>query len=153
MHSRRAVLILALLASSACGPQVTRVSAPQGAVDVDAFLAAHRLPDGGGIRADQIGRAEGASYHLVQVLGNEHPHRHLSHDLTVFVLRGRGVLTRGGGATPLEAGDAAVVPRGEPHWFRSEGAFPAVSLVVFTPPLDAPDAVPYEDVDSPPAGR
>ena len=124
---------------------MTRVSAPQGALDLDAFIAAHQLPDGGGIRADQIGRTEGASYHLVQVLGSERPHRHMAHDLTVFVLRGRGVRTRGGGATPLDTGDAAVVPRGEPHWFASAGAFPAVALVVFTPPLDAPDAVPYEE--------
>jgi quercetin dioxygenase-like cupin family protein len=137
--------IFAALALGACGPRATRVSTPQGALDLDAFLAAHRLPDEGGIRADQIGRAEGASYHVVQVLGSERPHRHLMHDLTVFVLRGRGVLTRAGGPTPLASGDAAVVLRGEPHWFASAGAFPAVALVVFTPPLDAPDAVPVEE--------
>jgi len=142
MSSRAAAVLLAALVVSACGPQVTRVSAPQGALDLDTFLASHRLPDEGGIRADQIGRTEGASYHVVQVLGSERPHRHLTHDLTVFVLRGRGVLTRGSGPTPLASGDAAVVPRGEPHWFASEGAFPAVALVVFTPPLDAPDADP-----------
>jgi len=124
---------------------VTRVSAPEGALDLDAFIAAHQLPEEGGIRADQIGRTEGASYHLVQVLGSERPHRHMAHDLTVFVLRGRGVLTRGGRPTPLDTGDAAVVPRGEPHWFASDGAFPAVALVVFTPPLDAPDAIPLEE--------
>lgn len=142
---RVAAAVFAALVSSACGPHVTRVSTPQGALDLDAFLAAHRLPDEGGIRADQIGRIEGASYHVVQVLGSERPHRHLMHDLTVFVLRGHGVLTRGGGPTPLDAGDAAVVPRGEPHFFASKGAFPAVALVVFTPPLDAPDAVPFEE--------
>jgi quercetin dioxygenase-like cupin family protein len=139
-------VFVALLASACASSHVTRVSAPQGAFDLDAFLAAHQLPSDGGIRADRIGRAEGASYHVVQVLGSERPHHHLTHDLTVFVLRGRGVLTRGGGSrTRLEAGDTAIVPRGEPHWFASEGAFPAVSMVVFTPPLDAPDAVPIEE--------
>ena len=143
---RLAAATFAALLASACTSHVTRVSAPQGAFDLDAFLAAHQLPAEGGIRADRIGRAEGASYHVVQVLGSEHPHHHLTHDLTVFVLRGRGVLTRGGGSrTRLEAGDTAIVPRGEPHWFASEGAFPAVSMVVFTPPLDAPDAVPLEE--------
>ena len=143
MATRAAMALLALL--TACAPRVTRISAPQGALDLDGFLAAHALPDEGGIRADQIGRTEGASYHLVQVLGSERPHRHETHDLTVFVLRGRGVLTRLAGRTPLGQGDTAVVPRGEPHWFASEGAFPAVALVVFTPPLDAPDAVPLEE--------
>lgn len=141
----RVVLALVALLAIACAPKVARVSTPQGALDLDQFLAAHRLADEGGIRADQIGRTEGASYHLVQVLGSERPHRHETHDLTVFVLRGRGVLTRLAGRTPLAEGDAAVVPRGEPHWFASEGAFPAVALVVFTPPLDAPDAVPLEE--------
>jgi len=137
------VLVAALLAG--CAAPVTRVSTPEGPLDLDHFLASHRLADEGGIRADAIGRFDGASYHVVQVLGSERPHRHATHDLTVFVLRGHGVLTRPAGRTPLAAGDAAVVPRGEPHWFASEGAFPAVALVVFTPPLDAPDAVPLEE--------
>src|SRR5262245_66605819 len=132
-------MLLAALAIG-CAPRVIHLSVPNGAIDLDEFLAVHRLADQGGIRVDQIGRAEGASYHLVQVLGSERPHRHEAHDLTVLVLRGHGVLTRLAGRTPLAQGDAAVVPRGEPHWFASEGAFPAVALVVFAPPLDAPDA-------------
>jgi mannose-6-phosphate isomerase-like protein (cupin superfamily) len=137
--------VLLFTLATGCAPQAIRVSVPNGAIDLDQFLASHRLPDEGGIRVDQIGRAEGASYHLVQVLGSERPHRHETHDLTVLVLRGHGVLTRLAGATPLAQGDAAVVPRGEPHWFASEGAFPAIALVVFAPPLDAPDAVPLEE--------
>ena len=144
MTARVALALLATLVIG-CAPQVIRVSVPNGALDLDQFLASHKLADEGGIRVDQIGRAEGASYHLVQVLGSERPHRHEAHDLTVFVLRGHGVLTRLAGPTALAEGDAAVVPRGEPHWFASEGAFPAVALVVFSPPLDAPDAVPLEE--------
>jgi len=144
MTSRVAPLLLAALAA-ACAPHPVRVATPQGPLDLDQFLASHRLADEGGVRADQIGRFDGASYHVVQVLGSERPHRHATHDLTVFVLRGHGVLTRAAGPTPLAAGDAAVVPRGEPHWFASQGAYPAVNLVVFTPPLDAPDAVPLEE--------
>ena len=78
--SRVAPVLLAAMVT-ACAPRVIRVSAPQGALDLDQFLAAHRLPDEGGIRADQIGRTEGASYHVVQVLGSERPHRHETHDL------------------------------------------------------------------------
>jgi quercetin dioxygenase-like cupin family protein len=144
MSSRVALVLLATLVTG-CAPRLTRVSTPQGVLDVDQFLAAHRLAEEGGVRIDQIGRVEGASYHLVQVLGSERPHRHEAHDLTVFVLRGHGVLTRPAGRTPLAEGDAAAVPRGEPHWFASEGAHPAVSLVVFSPPLDAPDAIPLEE--------
>ena len=145
MAYRVAAVLLAGMLTACAGPRVTRVSTPQGALDLDQFLASHRLADEGGIRADQIGRTEGASYHVIQVLGRERPHRHETHDLTVFVLRGHGVLTRVAGATPLAEGDAAVVPRGEAHWFASEGAYPTIGLVVFTPPLDAPDAVTLEE--------
>ena len=85
-----------------------------------------------------------ASYHLVQVRGSERPHRHIAHDLTVFVLRGQGTLTLGEVRRALAAGDAAVIPRGAVHWFANGGRAPALALVVFTPPLDAPDTVPAE---------
>jgi quercetin dioxygenase-like cupin family protein len=48
----------------------------------------------------------------------------------------------------LAAGDLAVLPRGAPHWFSNTGRDPAVALVVFTPPLDAPDSVAAGSVDS-----
>jgi quercetin dioxygenase-like cupin family protein len=129
------------------------VAVPGGALELDTFLAAHPLAEGANVRVDQVGRTGGASYHVVQLVGAERPHRHVTHDLTVLLLRGRGILHRDAARTRLDAGDAAVVPRGEPHWFASEGAFPSVALVVFTPPLDVPDAEPLDDVDSRGHGR
>ena len=85
-----------------------------------------------------------ASYHLVQVRGSESPHYHVAHDLTVLVLRGQGTLTLGEVRRALAAGDAAVIPRGAVHWYANGGRAPALALVVFTPPLDAPDTVPAE---------
>jgi len=104
----------------------------------------HPLAEGQTIRADEVGRTASASYHLVQVRGSEPPHRHATHDLTVFVLRGRGTLTLGEARRALAAGDAAAIPRGAVHWFANEGRAPALAFVVFTPPLDAPDTVPAE---------
>ena len=98
------------------------------------------------IRVDEIGRTATASYHVVQVQGRERPHLHATHDLTVVVLRGRGVLRRDASApVALAAGDAVVIPRGVGHWFSREGTGLAVALVAFTPPLDAPDSVPLPD--------
>jgi mannose-6-phosphate isomerase-like protein (cupin superfamily) len=113
--------------------------------DVDAFLATHRLAAGENIRADEIGRTQGASYHLVQVRDRERPHRHVLHDLTVVVLRGHGTFMRDGERVPLREGDAAAIPRGAPHWFANEGRAPSLALVIFAPPLDAPDVVPVVD--------
>ncbi|MCW5892545.1 MAG: cupin domain-containing protein [bacterium] len=108
------------------------------------FLAAHPLAPGQGLRADEVGRTAAASHHVVQVATAETPHRHRSHDLTVTVLEGEGVLHVEERALPMRAGDVAVVARGVPHWFARTGARTAVAFVVFTPPLDAPDTQPVE---------
>jgi quercetin dioxygenase-like cupin family protein len=128
----------------ACAARTPRV--PFGSLEpgLDHFLAAHPLASEQAIRADEIGRTATASYHVVQVRGAEHPHRHVAHDLTVVVLRGRGTLTLGERSIALTAGDAAVVPRGEAHWFVRAGRGPTVALVAFAPPLDAPDTVPLD---------
>ena len=137
---RAAGVVLLLVAGCAVSP--TRLPYVG---DLDTFLAAHPLASGQNVRADEIGRTAGASYHVVQVRGGENPHRHMTHDLIVFVLRGSGTLDLAAGQRrPLAAGDAAVVPRGHVHWFTREGRAPAVALVTFVPPLDGADAVPAE---------
>jgi quercetin dioxygenase-like cupin family protein len=133
------VLLVGLPACAARTPRVPFVG------NVDAFLATHPLAAGENIRADEIGRTPGASYHLVQVRDRERPHRHASHDLTVLVLRGHGILTREAERVSMAPGDAAVIARGAAHWFANAARAPAVALVVFVPPLDAPDVVPVVD--------
>jgi quercetin dioxygenase-like cupin family protein len=142
MTARATISCVLLLA--ACAARAPRVPFGTLAGGLDAFVASHPLSTGQDIRADEVGRTASASYHLVQVRGRETPHRHLAHDLTVLVLRGRGTLSRGADRITLGAGDAAVIPRGEVHWFARGGRENAVALVVFSPPLDAPDAVPAE---------
>jgi len=140
-------LLLASLVGLGCAsrrPPTIAGAVPEG---LDAFLAAHPLAAGQPLRADEIARAPGASYHLVQVRGAESPHRHHAHDLAVFVLRGEGMLTLDGTPTPLHTGDAAVIPRDRSHWFARRGDETAVALVVFSPALDAPDTVP-DSVDA-----
>lgn len=134
--------LLPLLVVSACSARTPRIPFVG---DLAPFLASHPLRAGENIRADEIGRTPGASYHVVQVRDRERPHRHATHDLTVVVLRGHGTLVREAERVPLAPGDAAVVPRGSAHWFANEARAPAVALVVFVPPLDAPDVVPVVD--------
>jgi len=145
---RRALAMGFVVLVLGCAQRVPRVPFVD---DVDAFLATHRLAPGEDIRADEIGRTDGASFHLVQVRDRERPHRHALHDLTVVVLRGHGTLVRDAERVALRPGDAAAIPRGAAHWFANEARAPAVALVIFVPPLDAPDLVPV--VDSPPDRR
>ena len=137
----RRVLIVLFALCAGCAAHVPRLPYVG---SLDDFLAAHPLPDGHNIRADEIGRTASASYHVIQVRGAESPHRHVAHDLTVVVLRGHGTLTRDAERVQLVAGDAAVVARGAPHWFANGARAPAVALVMFVPPLDGPDTVPVD---------
>ncbi len=152
MPLRRVVVALALVFGWGCAARAPRLEVGALASGVDAFLAAHPRAPEQEIRADEVSRTASASFHVVQVRGSERPHRHTAHDLTALVLRGRGTLRLGDAQTTLAAGDVVVVPRGAVHWFASVPGDEAVALVVFSPPLDAPDTVPVA-VDSPPTAR
>jgi mannose-6-phosphate isomerase-like protein (cupin superfamily) len=138
----RAILVALLSGALACAQRTPRVDLPPLAGGTEAFVAAHPLAAGENIRVDEVGRMPSASYHLVQVRCGESPHRHETHDLTVHVLAGHGTLDLGARRLTLDTGDVAVIPRGEVHWFTNRGRGNALALVVFSPPLDAPDSVP-----------
>jgi quercetin dioxygenase-like cupin family protein len=141
MPGRRWSLV-AVLGLAACAARpAPRVTVGELSAGVAAFLAAHPRGEKP-IRVDEVARTPGASYHLVQAAVSESPHRHVTHDLTVVVLRGRGHLTLGDAVIPMVAGDAVLVPRNVVHWFAPAAGDDAVALAVFTPPLDAPDNVP-----------
>ena len=128
---------------TACAARQPRVAG--GVPDLDGFLTAHRLAPGEPLRADEVGRTATASYHVVQVERGEEPHRHLVHDLTLVVLRGRGVLVIGSERFAVRAGDAAVIPRATAHALVTQERSPVITLAIFTPPLDAPDRAPAFD--------
>jgi mannose-6-phosphate isomerase-like protein (cupin superfamily) len=146
-------MLLALVVAVGCAARTVRVVTPTSVATVDELCRSHPIAADGNIRADEIARSAGGSMHLIQVRGGEAPHRHAMHDLSVTVLRGEGILRLAGATRRLRAGDVAFVPRGAPHWFTRSGADVAVAIAVFSPPLDAPDTVPADDVDSPADAR
>jgi quercetin dioxygenase-like cupin family protein len=141
MGAMRPALVILLVFTLACARRPPRVDLPPLAEGADAFLAAHPLAPAQNIRVDEVGRTPSASYHLVQVRDGESPHRHMTHDLTVLVLAGGGTLDLEARRIVLDAGDVAVIPRGAVHWFSNRGRGNALALIVFSPPLDAPDNV------------
>lgn len=144
----RRIMLLAIVVAVGCTPARSDLLLGDRTVDLDGILLRHPLAHDASIRADEVARTRAATVHLVQVRGRETPHRHERHDLVVTLLRGDGVLVVGDAVRAMRAGDVAVVPRGEGHWFDNRGGSPAVALVVFAPPLDAPDLTPLV-VDSP----
>ena len=146
----RSILFFAVLLAG-CTRRPPSVVTRDGAWSLDDLLRQHPIEAGANIRADMIARTPGASVHLAQIRGAESPHRHMTHDLTVTLLRGEGRVTLDGAVRPMVAGDVVVIPRGAAHFFVNTGREIAVSFAVYSPPMDAPDtvpAVPLADVDS-----
>jgi uncharacterized cupin superfamily protein len=146
----RSIILLAV-AMSGCVARPPDVVTPDGAWSLDDLLRQHPIEARANIRADMIARTTTTSVHLAQIRGGETPHRHMTHDLTVTMLRGKGRVTIDGAARSVAAGDVVVIPRGAAHFFVNTGGDIAVSLAVYSPPMDAPDtvpAVPLTGVDS-----
>ena len=147
---RSIALLLAVLVSG-CVARPPQVITRDGAWSLNDLLRQHPIEAGANIRADVIDRTPASSVHLVQIRGGETPHRHMTHDLTVTLLRGEGRVTVDGAARSMVAGDVVVIPRGVAHFFANTGRDIAVSFAVYAPPMDAPDtvpAVPAGNVDS-----
>jgi len=146
----RTGIVVALFCVIGCAPAVPPPHVLLADVDrdVDELVRAYPLEAGADFRKDQIGGTPGSTVFLVQVRGGESPHRHVTHDLAVTLLRGHGVLHIAGVELPMRAGDVAVIPRGVAHWYTNAGKRPSITLAVYTPALDAPDSVPVDAVDS-----
>jgi mannose-6-phosphate isomerase-like protein (cupin superfamily) len=144
----RGLIALAAICVTACSAPIPRVLLPTDAGvdehDVGVLIEAHPLPPQQNILSVLLGRTEGLSYHLVQIRSGESPHIHANHDLVVTLLRGRGDLHAGARIVPMEAGDTAVVRRGQVHYFINLGQSPAAAFVTFTPPFDGTDIVPIQ---------
>ncbi len=95
----------------------------------------------GPIAVIELGRTAWVSEHLAVVREAETPHYHRFHDITVFVLRGEGVMDLEGKRFTMRAGDVAHVYRGVRHFFRNTGKDAAVAFVTFSPPFDGRDTV------------
>ena len=144
MRIRKGVAALLLSATWAvgCGPTGPRLiwegqgapraaGAPEWATDL-----VSRQP---GVRAGAWGTSRDATFQLIEARAPERPHVHQSHDLTVVLLRGQGVLRVEGREHPMTSGDVVHVSRGRLHHFRPTGTDPALALAIFSPQLSGPD--------------
>lgn len=78
---------------------------------------------------------------LVQVRTQEPAHIHTDSDITVWLLRGQGVLHVAGQEHPVKAGDVIHVPRNVVHYFSNRGLETAAALVVYSPAPGPDDRV------------
>ncbi len=62
-------------------------------------------------------------------------HTHVDRVETVYVLKGRSVLTLGGNPMPFNAGQIIALPAGAEHELRNVGSEPVELITFFTPPI------------------
>lgn len=80
-----------------------------------------------------------SGHFIIQIRDREKPHIHETHDLTVVVKRGYGVLYLGKAKLPMRRGDIAFIPKGVPHYFVNEDSKPSIAYAIFTPFYDGKD--------------
>lgn len=124
------------------GPTPDGVIAPH---DLEKLLVENPLAPGENIRALVLSRNALSANLLVQVRDREPRHYHADSDITVFLLRGRGVIHVAERALPVKAGDVLHIPRGVVHAYVNEGPEVGVALVVYSPAPGPRDRVLVDD--------
>ncbi|MBI5875175.1 MAG: cupin domain-containing protein [Deltaproteobacteria bacterium] len=97
------------------------------------------------IKVTPIFNNQDSSHFIIQIRDREKPHIHETHDLTVIVKKGKGVLHLGKDELPMRRGDIAFIPRGILHYFVNTDSEPSVAYVIFTPFYDGRDMKPVDD--------
>jgi len=91
------------------------------------------------IKATPLFNNEDSSHFIIQIRDKEKPHIHETHDLTVIVKKGKGILHLGKDELPMSKGDIAFIPRGVLHYFVNTSSAPSVAYAIFTPFYDGKD--------------
>lgn len=91
------------------------------------------------IKVTPIFNNDDGSHFIIQIRDREKSHIHETHDLTVVVKDGKGILHLGKDKLPMKCGDTAFIPRGVLHYFVNTGNKSAIAYVIFTPSYDGKD--------------
>ena len=100
------------------------------------------------IKVTPLFKNEDSSHFIIQIRDREKPHIHETHDLTVIVKKGKGILHLGKDELPMRQGDIAFIPRGILHYFVNTSSEPSVAYTIFTPFYDSKDMKLVDEVPS-----
>ncbi len=91
------------------------------------------------IKVTPLFKNQDSSHFIIQIRDREKPHIHETHDLTVIVKKGKGILHLGKDELPMKRSDIAFIPKGVSHYFVNTDSEPSVAYVIFTPFYDGKD--------------
>ncbi|OGV98958.1 MAG: hypothetical protein A3I04_05600 [Nitrospinae bacterium RIFCSPLOWO2_02_FULL_39_110] len=135
------IILIALLFPYACSNGRIYSSGEQGLLSkkwVD-ILRENPADKNENIKVTPLFKNKDGSHFIIQIKDREKPHIHETHDLTVIVKKGKGILNLGADKLSMQGGDIAFIPRGTLHYFVNTGREPAIAYVIFNPTYDGKD--------------
>lgn len=109
--------------------------------DLEQILAANPLGEHEDFRVTPLFENPRSKHVLVQIRDREPPHIHADSDITVWLLRGNGVLHVAGKEHPVKAGDVLHIPRDVVHHYVNRGFEIGAALVIYSPAPGPDDRV------------
>lgn len=113
--------------------------------DLLKILNANPLSDRDNFKLTPLYENSRSKHVLVQVRDREPPHIHADSDITVWMLRGKGVVHIVDKKYPVKVGDIIHIPRGVMHYYVNGGPEVGVVLVVYSPAPGPKDRVIVKD--------
>ncbi len=113
------------------GPKDLKEAIEEGKKKTEGFLAVN------------IKNGKYSSQYLVFIKTAEQPHYHADHDLSVYLIEGKGTIYLDGKTYTMEAGDFLFIPAGTVHFYTNSAEI-SVILATFSPQFDGKDVVKVE---------
>ncbi len=109
--------------------------------NLEKILAANPLGEHEDFKVTPLYENPRTRHVLVQVRDREPPHIHADSDITVWLLRGNGIMHIAGKEHPVKVGDVIHIPRDVVHYYVNRGLEVGAALVVYSPAPGPDDRV------------
>ena len=109
--------------------------------DLEKILATNPLGENEEFKVTPLYENPRSKHVLVQVRDREPAHVHTDSDITVWLLRGSGVMHIAGKEYAVKTGDVIHVPRDVVHHYVNQGPETGAALVVYSPAPGPDDRV------------
>ncbi len=108
---------------------------------IDEIVKEQILTEEENVKVVPLGQDKSSSIYLFQIGKNAQTgaHYHKSHDVIVYIRKGRGMLEIDGTRHSVKEGMVVTIPRGSYHNYVNTGDETNISISIFSPPFDGKD--------------
>jgi mannose-6-phosphate isomerase-like protein (cupin superfamily) len=133
---KSSIIILLILSVSLGCTQHSKVVFPEKGYQDIQWSKAEKKKN---IALRHIFRNEYSSAHLIRIKGQEPPHYHDKHNLTVSIISGTSILHFKDHEVVLYKGDVITIPKGVYHWAENIDSEASVVFATFSPAFSGKD--------------